>query len=423
MDVECFKLEIARVLTETSALIIPLCHVQLRSKAHSCHHAIIVQNIHTLSITHTWPKGKKSSIIPIMILEFAPIILVNPSIHPGKEWIVRFVSFTTGDNPSCQGVNMKAASHWLKTPNGPRWSGVGACYLSARIPLRCNWCHLADFWSASAAWLILDSNLIWWSLESLTTKKKSWHPVNLQPLAAGVRTSWQANPAPQTYDLMKTMKTWMQKVALKLWGCDKMSIHRLVITAADFRGWGQPALHCIPLGRKVMLNLLQFMLHTAQWLGYSRNLRLHSFRRFPKNAITIRGRALLGLTARRLPWHSHHTSVPSITCRAWFLAWWILFLVLFGHVGAVQPKLWLMTYTCHSLHLESWCKIRLPFLEASESLVKDPKGFCLLLTGTSANAIKIENILAAPPKMCAANGFLHVNHKKKPLTTCHYTGV
>ena len=74
-----------------------------------------------------------------------------------------------------------------------------------------------------------------------------------------------------------------------------------------------------------------------------------------------------------------------------------------------------MTYTCHSLHLESWCKIRLPFLEASESLVKDPKGFCLLLTGTSANAIKIENILAAPPKMCAANGFLHVNHKKNLL--------
>lgn len=74
-----------------------------------------------------------------------------------------------------------------------------------------------------------------------------------------------------------------------------------------------------------------------------------------------------------------------------------------------------MTYTCHSLHLESWCKIRLPFLEASESLAKDPKGFCLLLTGTSANAIKIENMLTPPPEMCAANSFLHVSHEKKKL--------
>ena len=173
------------------------------------------------------------------------------------------------------------------------------------------------------------------------------------------------------------MKTWMPKVALKLWGCDKMSIHRLVITAADFRGWGQPALHCIPLGKKKS-RWISCSSYFTQLNGYSRNPHLHSFRRFPKNAITVRGRALLGLTAQ------HHTSVPSMTCRVWFPDG--SFLVLFRHVW-VQPKLWLMTYTCHSLHLESWCKIRLPFLEASESLAKFHWDICV-------NAIKIEIIPA-----------------------------
>ena len=154
MDVECFKLEIANY----SAMS---CPTEIQSSFVPSWKTF--QNIHTLLIHDRRAKNHQSS--------QSWSSSYNPSIHPGKEWIVSFVSFTTGDNPSCQGVNMKAASHWLKRPNGPRWSGVEACYLSARIPLRCIWCHLADFWSASATWLILDSNLTWWSLESLTTKK------------------------------------------------------------------------------------------------------------------------------------------------------------------------------------------------------------------------------------------------------------
>ena len=126
MDIECFTLEIARVL---SAL---LRYVQLRSKAQSCHHAKIFQNIHTL--LKTWQKGKTSSIIPNMILDYPRVRPYYPGqpINPSWQRMDRqFRELHHGWQSILPRCKHKGCEPLTEAASGPRWSGVEACYLSA----------------------------------------------------------------------------------------------------------------------------------------------------------------------------------------------------------------------------------------------------------------------------------------------------